>query len=40
MFEDIVAPGLKSTMLVESWGRPYMPSDCSKTYGVKNVVFV
>lgn len=23
---------------MESWGRPYAPSDCSGTYSVKNVV--
>lgn len=37
MFEDIVAPSLKDNLLVESWGRPYAPSDCSNAYSVKNV---
>jgi len=37
MFRDIVAPHLKQNLLVESWGRPYTPSDCSGQYSIKNI---
>jgi hypothetical protein len=25
-------------LLIESWGRPYLPSDCSGQYAIKNIV--
>ena len=32
-----MAPAIKQNVVVESWGRPYMASNCSNKYSVKNV---
>ena len=35
-YEQLLAPLLKSSLLVESWGRPYEANNCSATYQVVN----
>jgi len=32
LFEDLVAPYFQSDFIVETWGRPLMPSYCKPTY--------
>jgi hypothetical protein len=38
IFESQIAPTLKSNILVESWGRPYQPSDCNGKYQTLNIL--
>lgn len=37
LWDDIVAVGLQSDLKVQSWGRPFLPSNCSKQFKVYNV---
>lgn len=37
LYGDFVAPTLKISMLVESWGRPYMPPHCDGSYHVNDI---
>eukprot|EP00029_Vermamoeba_vermiformis_P013589 TRINITY_DN850_c0_g1_i1.p1 TRINITY_DN850_c0_g1~~TRINITY_DN850_c0_g1_i1.p1 ORF type:complete len:384 (-),score=34.65 TRINITY_DN850_c0_g1_i1:40-1119(-) len=42
LYDDLVGPYYRTNLIVESWGRPLMPSDCSdnyKTMNVKQVTF-
>jgi len=37
LFEDIVQHSLNTSMVVESWGRPYMPNVCDRTVKTMNI---
>jgi deoxyribonuclease-2 len=41
LYDNLVAPYYSTNLIVESWGRPLMPSSCSnyKTMNVKEVTF-
>ena len=34
IFEDLILPKIKDNLRVESWGRPYQPSNCSLDIGL------
>eukprot|EP01017_Pseudomicrothorax_dubius_P041946 TRINITY_DN6780_c0_g1_i1.p1 TRINITY_DN6780_c0_g1~~TRINITY_DN6780_c0_g1_i1.p1 ORF type:complete len:347 (-),score=39.69 TRINITY_DN6780_c0_g1_i1:18-1058(-) len=40
LFEDVIQPVLKCDFFVESWGRPYMPSQCDRQYKTENVLTI